>query len=73
MNRKTLVLPAVIGLLVPVLAACGGTDSGSDNGDAIVVGTTDAFTASKDAPAPSTRPSPTTSAPGTSCARRCRP
>ncbi|MEU9659655.1 ABC transporter substrate-binding protein [Streptomyces chartreusis] len=52
MNRKTLVLPAVIGLLVPVLAACGGTDSGSDNGDAIVVGTTDAFTASKDAPAP---------------------
>ncbi|WP_369168113.1 ABC transporter substrate-binding protein [Streptomyces sp. R28] len=52
MNRKTLVLPAVIGLLAPVLAACGGTDSGSDNGDAIVVGTTDAFTASKDAPAP---------------------
>ncbi|MFC5215937.1 ABC transporter substrate-binding protein [Streptomyces coerulescens] len=52
MNRKTLVLPAVIGLLAPVLAACGSTDSGSDNGDAIVVGTTDAFTASKDAPAP---------------------
>ncbi|MET9829870.1 ABC transporter substrate-binding protein [Streptomyces sp. NPDC006385] len=52
MNRKTLVLPAVIGLLAPVLAACGGTDSGSDSGDAIVVGTTDAFTASKDAPAP---------------------
>ncbi|KMS70784.1 peptide-binding protein [Streptomyces viridochromogenes] len=52
MNRKTLVLPAVIGLLAPVLAACGGTDSGSGGGDAIVVGTTDAFTASKDAPAP---------------------
>ncbi|KUM71271.1 ABC transporter substrate-binding protein [Streptomyces curacoi] len=52
MNRKTLVLPAVIGLLAPVLAACGGTDSGSDSGDAIVVGTTDAFTASNDAPAP---------------------
>ncbi|MDQ0747305.1 peptide/nickel transport system substrate-binding protein [Streptomyces africanus] len=52
MNRKTLVLPAVIGLLAPVLAACGGSDSGSDNGDAIVVGTTDRFTASKDAPAP---------------------
>ncbi|MER5942565.1 ABC transporter substrate-binding protein [Streptomyces sp. NPDC001928] len=52
MNRKTLVLPAVIGLLAPVLAACGGTDSGSGSGDAIVVGTTDAFTASKDAPAP---------------------
>ncbi|GGW57724.1 ABC transporter substrate-binding protein [Streptomyces caelestis] len=52
MNRKTLVLPAVIGLLAPVLAACGGSDSGSDSGDAIVVGTTDRFTASKDAPAP---------------------
>ncbi len=45
-------LPAVIGLLAPVLAACGGADSGGSSGDAIVVGTTDAFTASKDAPAP---------------------
>ncbi|MFE1249033.1 ABC transporter substrate-binding protein [Streptomyces sp. NPDC058735] len=52
MNRKTLVLPAVIGLLAPGLAACGGTDSGSDGSDAVVVGTTDRFTASKDAPAP---------------------
>ena len=52
MNRKTLVLPAVIGLLAPVLAACGGSDSGSGSGDAIVVGTTDRFTATKDAPAP---------------------
>jgi peptide/nickel transport system substrate-binding protein len=52
MNRKTLVLPAVVGLLAPVLAACGGTDSGSGSGDAIVVGTTDRFTATKDAPAP---------------------
>lgn len=52
MNRKTLVLPAVIGLLAPVLAACGGSDSGSDGGSSIVVGTTDRFTASKDAPAP---------------------
>ncbi|MGC9501501.1 ABC transporter substrate-binding protein [Streptomyces sp. WG7] len=51
MNRKTLVLPAVVGLLAPALAACGGSDSGSD-GDAIVVGTTDRFTASKEAPAP---------------------
>ena len=33
MNRKTLVLPVVIGLLAPVLAACGGTDSGSGGGD----------------------------------------
>lgn len=52
MNRKTLVLPAVVGLLAPVLAACGGSDSGGSSGDAIVVGTTDRFTASKDAPAP---------------------
>ncbi|MGW0793031.1 ABC transporter substrate-binding protein [Streptomyces sp. NPDC002911] len=49
MNRKTLVLPAVVGLLVPVLAACGGSDAG---GDAIVVGTTDQFIASTDNPAP---------------------
>ncbi|MER6538601.1 ABC transporter substrate-binding protein [Streptomyces sp. 900105755] len=52
MNRKTLVLPAVVGLLTPVLAACGGSDSGSSSSDAIVVGTTDGFTATKDAPAP---------------------
>ncbi|MFF2127641.1 ABC transporter substrate-binding protein [Streptomyces olivochromogenes] len=52
MNRKTLVLPAVVGLLAPVLAACGGSNSGGSGGDAIVVGTTDRFTASKDAPAP---------------------
>ncbi|MFF0790246.1 ABC transporter substrate-binding protein [Streptomyces spiralis] len=52
MNRKTLVLPAVAGLLAPVLAACGGSDSGSQSGDAIVVGTTDRFAASKEAPAP---------------------
>jgi peptide/nickel transport system substrate-binding protein len=52
MNRKTLVLPAVIGLLAPVLAACGGSDSGSGASDAIAVGTTDRFTATKEAPAP---------------------
>lgn len=52
MNRKTLVLPAVIGLLAPVLAACGGSDDGADSDDAIVVGTTDRFAASKKAPAP---------------------
>ncbi|MZD05864.1 peptide-binding protein [Streptomyces sp. SID5785] len=52
MNRKTLVLPAVIGLLAPVLAACGGADSGGKDGDAIVVGTTDRFVASGKVPAP---------------------
>ncbi|MGV9281496.1 ABC transporter substrate-binding protein [Streptomyces sp. NPDC003730] len=51
MNRKTLVLPAVVGLLAPVLAACGGSDGGS-GGDAIVVGTTDRFSASEETPAP---------------------
>ncbi|WP_055699613.1 MULTISPECIES: ABC transporter substrate-binding protein [Streptomyces] len=51
MNRKTLVLPAVIGLLAPALAACGG--SGGDDGDkAIAVGTTDTFAVSKEVPAP---------------------
>ncbi|MFI7404453.1 ABC transporter substrate-binding protein [Streptomyces sp. NPDC049541] len=52
MNRKTLVLPAVVGLLAPVLAACGSSDSSGSGGDAIAVGTTDRFTATKDAPAP---------------------
>ncbi|GAB2453972.1 ABC transporter substrate-binding protein [Streptomyces incanus] len=51
MNRKTLVLAATIGLLAPVLAGCGDTDGGS-GGDAIVVGTTDRFTASEEEPAP---------------------
>ncbi|MBO1331803.1 ABC transporter substrate-binding protein [Streptomyces sp. VRA16 Mangrove soil] len=51
MNRKTLVLSAAIGLLAPALAACGGSDGGSD-GDAIVVGTTDQFEVTSDAPAP---------------------
>lgn len=52
MNRKTLVLSAVVGLLAPVLAACGGTDSGDSGGKAIVVGTTDSFVSDKKAPAP---------------------
>ncbi|SDD40046.1 ABC transporter substrate-binding protein [Streptomyces prasinopilosus] len=52
MNRKTLVLAAAIGLLAPVLAGCGDTEGGSGDGDAIVVGTTDRFTASKEKPAP---------------------
>ncbi|MFF4903098.1 ABC transporter substrate-binding protein [Streptomyces sp. NPDC001068] len=51
MNRKTLVLSAVAGLLAPVLTACGGTDAGGKDG-AIVVGTTDMFTATKAEPAP---------------------
>ncbi|MEU8894112.1 ABC transporter substrate-binding protein [Streptomyces sp. NPDC048442] len=52
MNRKTLVLPAIVGLLAPVLAACGSSDSGDAAGKPIVVGTTDTFEATPDAPAP---------------------
>ncbi|MBP0457266.1 ABC transporter substrate-binding protein [Streptomyces montanisoli] len=52
MNRKTLVLSAALGLLAPVMAGCGGSGSGSDGGQAIVVGTTDQFTATKTGPAP---------------------
>lgn len=52
MNRKTLALSAVAGLLTSALAACGGSGSGGGSGDAIVVGTTDRFTASSDVPAP---------------------
>ncbi|MFF9149288.1 ABC transporter substrate-binding protein [Streptomyces sp. NPDC014861] len=48
MNRKTLVLPAVAGLLAPLLAACGA----GEDGRAIVVGTTDKFVATEEAPAP---------------------
>ncbi|MET4662342.1 ABC transporter substrate-binding protein [Streptomyces fungicidicus] len=48
MNRKTLVLAAAMGLLAPVLAACGDSEGGSGSGDAIVVGTTDRFTASEE-------------------------
>ncbi|WP_338675582.1 ABC transporter substrate-binding protein [Streptomyces sp. SCSIO 30461] len=52
MNRKALVLPAVIGLLASALAACGTTTGGVDKDGAIVVGTTDQFVADSDAPAP---------------------
>lgn len=48
MNRKILVLPAAAVLLTPLLAACGG----AEDGRAIVVGTTDQFIATEDAPAP---------------------
>ncbi|MBQ0866399.1 ABC transporter substrate-binding protein [Streptomyces sp. RK75] len=53
MNRKTVVLPVLAaGLLTPILAGCGSEKGGSTGGDAIVVGTTDHFAVSKDAPAP---------------------
>lgn len=53
MNRKLLVLPAVAGLIVPALAACGGSSGGSGgSGDTIVVGTTDQIQSSSAEPAP---------------------
>ncbi|WEH26562.1 ABC transporter substrate-binding protein [Streptomyces sp. AM 3-1-1] len=52
MNRKTWVLPVAIGVLAPVLAGCGDSGSGDGGGKPIVVGTTDAYEKSADAPAP---------------------
>ncbi|MFI6939825.1 ABC transporter substrate-binding protein [Streptomyces sp. NPDC050418] len=52
MNRKTLVPAVAVGLLAPVLAACGGSDGGGDSDDAIVIGTTDAFATTSKVPAP---------------------
>ncbi|MFE6737769.1 ABC transporter substrate-binding protein [Streptomyces tubercidicus] len=52
MNRKTLVLPALAGLLAPVLAACGSSDGAGDGVDPIVVGVATPIEATKAAPAP---------------------
>ena len=50
MIRKIFVLPALAGLLAPLLVGCGGGDE--DDGPRIVVGTTDSFAVTKDTPAP---------------------
>ncbi|MFG2136822.1 ABC transporter substrate-binding protein [Streptomyces sp. NPDC048650] len=52
MNRKTLVLPVLAGLLAPALTACGGTDGAGEGGDPIVVGVATQIEATKAAPAP---------------------
>ncbi|CAL9375860.1 ABC transporter substrate-binding protein [Streptomyces sp. enrichment culture] len=52
MNRKTLALPAIAGLLAPLLAACGSDTSGASGSSDIVVGTTDRFASSAQSPAP---------------------
>ncbi|MET7695663.1 ABC transporter substrate-binding protein [Streptomyces sp. NPDC005483] len=52
MNRKKLALLAGASLFTSALTACGGIDSGDKDGGAILVGTTDRFTATKVAPAP---------------------
>lgn len=51
MIRKTL-LPAVAGTVATVLVACGSGPGGDKDGKTIVVGTTDTFTLSEEAPAP---------------------
>lgn len=53
MNRKLLVLPALLGVMAPVITGCGssgGVSGGS--GKPIVVGTTDSIELTKDNPAP---------------------
>jgi peptide/nickel transport system substrate-binding protein len=52
MNRKLLVLPALIGLATLPLTGCGSGSGSDDGGKPIVVGTTDTFQMSKDNPAP---------------------
>src|SRR6478672_6717707 len=52
MNRKLLVLPALLGVMTPLLTGCGGSGGGSGGGKAIVVGTTDSIELTKDNPAP---------------------
>ncbi|MFH8368224.1 ABC transporter substrate-binding protein [Streptomyces sp. NPDC018031] len=52
MNRKTLVLPALAGLLTSALTACGGADDSGSGDGTIVVGSTDRIEATADAPAP---------------------
>ncbi|WP_431963113.1 ABC transporter substrate-binding protein [Actinacidiphila sp. bgisy160] len=52
MNRKLLVLPALLGLAAPVLAGCGDSTGGGGGGDAVVIGTTDLIEVSADQPSP---------------------
>ncbi|MCL2552515.1 MAG: ABC transporter substrate-binding protein [Actinomycetia bacterium] len=53
MNRRLLVLPALLGVLTPLVSGCGSSGGGSgDSGKPIVVGTTDSIEMTKDNPAP---------------------
>ncbi|WP_037914368.1 ABC transporter substrate-binding protein [Actinacidiphila yeochonensis] len=52
MNRKLLVLPALLGALAPVVTGCGSSGGGSGGGKPIVVGSTDSIELNKDNPAP---------------------
>jgi peptide/nickel transport system substrate-binding protein len=53
MNRKLLMLPALVGVMAPLIVGCGASSGGSGgSGKAIVVGTTDSIELTKDNPAP---------------------
>ncbi|SDO66477.1 ABC transporter substrate-binding protein [Actinacidiphila guanduensis] len=52
MNRKLLVLPALLGALTPVVAGCGSSGGSGGSGKPIVVGTTDSIELNKSNPAP---------------------
>jgi peptide/nickel transport system substrate-binding protein len=53
MNRKLLVLPALLGVVTPLISGCGSSGGGSGgSGKPIVVGTTDSIQLTKDNPAP---------------------
>ncbi|MFW6695431.1 ABC transporter substrate-binding protein [Streptomyces sp. MAR4 CNX-425] len=52
MIRKSLVLPALLGMLAPVLASCGMVGDSGGDGDAITVGTTDRLELTEENPAP---------------------
>jgi peptide/nickel transport system substrate-binding protein len=53
MNRKLLVLPALLGAMTPVITGCGSSGGGSGgSGKPIVVGTTDSIELTKKNPAP---------------------
>ncbi len=53
MNRRLLVLPALLGVMTPLISGCGSSGGGSgDSGKPIVVGTTDSIQLTKDNPAP---------------------
>ena len=52
MKRKSLVLPAVAGLLMSSLGACSGGDSTGSGGGVLVLGSTDRIEATAAAPAP---------------------
>lgn len=53
MNRKSLVLPALAGVVASMLVACeSGSSQGSGVGDTITVGTTDSFASTEQTPSP---------------------